>query len=170
MEMTSAANSGGTTATAAAGAPAAGAHESPSPRAVRHWLGRAVKGASEAVGQRYLKRLGNVSATGSLRESMSSVPERIQRVAQQSRLVLELLDDVRSGTYRDLSWFSISVAAAALLYTVSPADIVPDVIPLLGSLDDAAVLALAIRLLRRDLRAYCRFKGYPESQYFDLPS
>src|SRR5690606_799451 len=103
MEMTSAANSGGTTATAAAGAPAAGAHESPSPRAVRHWLGRAVKGASEAVGQRYLKRLGNVSATGSLRESMSSVPERIQRVAQQSRLVLELLDDVRSGTYRDLS-------------------------------------------------------------------
>ena len=140
----------------------------PAPLALRHWLERAVKGASEAVGQRYLHRLGG--GQGTLRESMSAVPERLQRAAQQSRLVLELLDDVRSGAYRELSWYSVPVAAAALLYTVNPADIVPDALPFLGSLDDVALLALAVRLLRHDLRAYCRFKGYPEGQYFDLPS
>jgi uncharacterized membrane protein YkvA (DUF1232 family) len=137
-------------------------------RALRQWLERAVRGAGEAIGQRYLHRLG--TAHGTLRESMSGIPERLQRVAQQSRLVLELLDDVRSGTYRELSWYSVPVAAAALLYTVNPADVVPDALPFLGAVDDAALLALAVRLLRHDLRAYCRFKGYPEGQYFDLPS
>jgi uncharacterized membrane protein YkvA (DUF1232 family) len=140
----------------------------PAAQALRHWLERAVKGASEAVGQRYLHRLG--ATQSSVRESMSAVPERLERAAQQSRLVLELLDDVRSGSYRDLSWYSVPVAAAALLYTVNPADVVPDVLPFLGGFDDAAVLALAVRLLRQDLRAYCRFKGYPEGQYFGLPS
>jgi uncharacterized membrane protein YkvA (DUF1232 family) len=135
---------------------------------LRQWLERAVKGAGEAIGQRYLHRLG--MAQGTLRESMSGVPDRLQRVAQQSRLVLELLDDVRSGTYRELSWYSVPVAAAALLYTVNPADVVPDALPFLGALDDVALLALAVRLLRHDLRAYCRFKGYPEGQYFGLPS
>jgi uncharacterized membrane protein YkvA (DUF1232 family) len=138
------------------------------PQPLRHWLERAVKGASEAVGQRYLQRLGSVQ--GTLRESTSGIPDRIQRVAQQSRLVVELLDDVRAGTYRDLSWYSVPVAAAALLYAVNPADVVPDAFPFLGGFDDVALLALAVRLLRRDLRAYCRFKGYSEAQYFDLPS
>jgi uncharacterized membrane protein YkvA (DUF1232 family) len=167
MVTTNDANSSSTAAAAAAPLDARPTDES-AHAPLRHWLERAVKGASEAVGQRYLHRLG--AAQGTLRESMSGIPERLQRVAQQSRLVLELLDDVRAGTYRDLSWYSVPVAAAALLYTVNPADVVPDVLPFLGGLDDAALLALAVRLLRHDLRAYCRFKGYPEGQYFDLPS
>jgi uncharacterized membrane protein YkvA (DUF1232 family) len=156
----------------AAGATPVAAHAAasaePAHPPLRQWLERAVKGASEALGQRYLARL--ITGQGTLRESMSGIPDRLQRVAQQSRLVLELLDDVRAGAYHDLSWYSVPVAAAALLYTVNPADVVPDVLPFLGGLDDAALLALAVRLLRHDLRAYCRFKGYPEAQYFDLPS
>jgi uncharacterized membrane protein YkvA (DUF1232 family) len=137
-------------------------------QSLRDRLDRAVKEASEAVGQRYLQRLG--PAGGTLRESLATIPDRVQRVAQQSRLVLELLDDVRAGTYRELSWYSVPVAAAAVLYTLNPADVVPDALPFLGGFDDVALLALAVRLLRHDLRAYCRFKGYPEGQYFDLPS
>src|SRR5262245_42365717 len=124
MVTTNDANSGSAAATPVAGVQAVTAE--PVPLALRHWLERAVKGASEAVGQRYLHRLGDARAPSTLRESMSAVPERLQRVAQQSRLVLELLDDVRSGAYRELRWYSVPVAAAALLYTVNPADVVPD--------------------------------------------
>jgi uncharacterized membrane protein YkvA (DUF1232 family) len=53
-----------------------------------------------------------------------------------------------------------------LLYAASPTDIVPDVLPALGVLDDVAVIAAAVRILQAELRAYCRFKGYPEDQYF----
>jgi uncharacterized membrane protein YkvA (DUF1232 family) len=155
-------------AVATGGAPNGARSGAVEPAPLRQWLGRALKGASEAVGQRYLHRL--VGGQGNLRDSMSGIPDRFQRAAQQSRLVLELLDDVRAGTYRDLSWYSVPVAAAAVLYTINPADVVPDAIPFLGGIDDVALLALAVRLLRNDLRAYCRFKGYPEGRYFDLPS
>jgi uncharacterized membrane protein YkvA (DUF1232 family) len=129
----------------------------------RRWVGGSLKTATEALGQRYLSRLTGIP---DIRQSVSALPDRMQRTANQTRLVLELLGDVRNGTYRELSWYSVPVAAAALLYAVSPADVIPDAIPLLGAIDDVMLVALAVRVLQRDLRAYCRFKGYPEEQYF----
>jgi uncharacterized membrane protein YkvA (DUF1232 family) len=135
---------------------------------VREWLGRSVKKATEALGQRYLTRLAGVR--GNLNQSLQAVPERMHRSARQAQLVLELLDDVRSGVYRDVRWYSVTVAAAAMLYAVSPADLIPDVLPLVGAFDDVALIALAVRLLRRDLVEYCRFKGYEEQAYFGSAS
>jgi uncharacterized membrane protein YkvA (DUF1232 family) len=135
---------------------------------VREWLGRSVMKATEALGQRYLARLAG--ARGNLNQSLQAVPERMHRSARQAQLVLELLDDVRSGVYREVRWYSVTVAAAAMLYAVSPADIIPDVLPLVGAFDDVALIALAVRMLRRDLVKYCRFKGYPEEQYFGASS
>lgn len=132
---------------------------------LRQWLERTVKGTSAAVGQRYLCRLPQAT----LSESMSAVPERLQRASRQSRLLLELLDDVRSGAYRELNWYSLPLAAGAVLYKIHPADVVPDV-PIVGWFDDSAVLAMAMHFLQEDLRAYCRFKGYSEVEYFELTS
>lgn len=135
---------------------------------VREWLGRSVMRATEALGQRYLARLAGVR--GNLSQSLDAIPQRMHQAARQAQLVLELLDDVRSGAYREVRWYSVTVAAAAMLYVVSPADIIPDVLPLVGAFDDVALIALAVRLLRRDLVDYCRFKGYPEGQYFGTSS
>lgn len=41
------------------------------------------------------------------------------------------------------------LALAALGYVVSPIDVVPDVVPLLGQTDDVLIVALALRLLLR---------------------
>ncbi len=38
-----------------------------------------------------------------------------------------------------------------LIYLVSPLDLIPDVLPLLGFVDDAAVLFWIVRQVRRDL-------------------
>jgi uncharacterized membrane protein YkvA (DUF1232 family) len=130
---------------------------------LRRWVGRSLMAASEALGDRYLRRLTGVP---DLKQSATALPDRMRRTANQTRLVLELLEDVRNGAYHGFSWYSVPVAAAALLYAVSPADVIPDVIPLLGGIDDIAIVAVAVRLLQRDLRAYCRFKGYPEEEFF----
>lgn len=43
------------------------------------------------------------------------------------------------------------VGVAAVAYVVLPADLVPDVVPVLGWLDDAGVVALAMTLLSREV-------------------
>jgi uncharacterized membrane protein YkvA (DUF1232 family) len=43
---------------------------------------------------------------------------------------------------------------------------IPDVLPFLGVMDDLAVLAVATRLLRKDLEKYCKFKNYSVPAYF----
>jgi uncharacterized membrane protein YkvA (DUF1232 family) len=44
--------------------------------------------------------------------------------------------------------------------------VVPDVLPVLGQLDDALVVGVAMRLIRRDLERYVAFKGYAKEKYF----
>jgi uncharacterized membrane protein YkvA (DUF1232 family) len=122
----------------------------------------------ERLARRWGKRLleGLFSKRKAIIAELRSIPERMQKVTNQARLMMELADDFRSGRYRDISWVSIAIAAAALVYAVSPADVVPDTLPGLGALDDMVVLTVAMRLVERDLKAYCRFRGYSESDYF----
>jgi uncharacterized membrane protein YkvA (DUF1232 family) len=97
---------------------------------------------------------------------LRAIPRRMQLITNQARLVLDLVDDFRSGAYRSVSWVSIAVAAACLVYAVSPGDVVPDALPLIGMLDDMVVITVAMRFLEKDLRAYCRHKGFDEKEYF----
>lgn len=134
----------------------------------RGWLGvtgrKLLDSYAERVGARKIPRL--LDQRERVKRELRAIPERMQKVTNQAALVLELIDDYRDGTYRAISWRSLVVAAAALLYSVSPGDVVPDILPLLGQLDDAFVLAVAMRLIRRDLHRYVTFKGYPTEKYF----
>ncbi len=49
---------------------------------------------------------------------------------------------------------TIVAIVAALLYVLSPADLIPDVIPGIGYLDDAAVVAFCMKQVGDDLEAY----------------
>jgi uncharacterized membrane protein YkvA (DUF1232 family) len=80
--------------------------------------------------------------------------------------MLELIDDFRSGTYRKIPWRSIATIAGVILYVASPADVLPDFLVGVGLLDDLALTAFAAKLVRADLEAYCRFKGYSVREYF----
>ncbi|MET0342640.1 MAG: DUF1232 domain-containing protein [Polyangiales bacterium] len=97
---------------------------------------------------------------------LRSIPDRMQKVTNQARLVIELADDFRTGRYRKISWLTIAIAVASLVYAVSPGDVVPDVIPAIGALDDMVVLTIAMKAIEKDLRAYVKFKGYAQEDYF----
>ena len=47
----------------------------------------------------------------------------------------------------DISYAVKALIIAALLYLIDPIDAVPDIIPILGLLDDLAVITAAIKLL-----------------------
>lgn len=132
-----------------------------------------LRGAVREGIERISERIGTVQIPKVLdrrdrvKRELRAIPERMQRIANQAQLVLELIDDYRDGSYRAIRWSSLAIAAATLLYSVSPSDVVPDILPILGQLDDAIVIAIGMRIIRRDLENYCRHKGYSPSKYFD---
>ena len=119
---------------------------------------------AKRLGHRHLLKLA--ADRGRVTQAWRELPNRMHLVANQTKLMMELIDDFRSGTYRAVPWRSLAVAAAAILYAASPADVLPDVLMGLGLLDDIAVAAVAARVLRKDLEEYCRFKGYSVADYF----
>ncbi|MFT3925767.1 MAG: DUF1232 domain-containing protein [Myxococcales bacterium] len=128
------------------------------------WYARWFDKACRNLGHQHLVKLAQ--HRGHVAKSLDDVPKRMHRVANQTRLVLELIDDFVEGRYRKISWRSMVVLAGAVLYTVNPADVIPDALPFLGAIDDLALLAVATRLLRKDLERYCRFKHYSVTAYF----
>jgi len=134
--------------------------ESPTRRTLRIVAER----LSERFSVRHIPKL--LSQRERVRRELRSIPDRMQKLTNQATLVLDLVDDYAEGSYRAISWTSLAVAAGALLYTVSPSDVIPDVLPVLGQLDDALVIGVAMRLIRRDLRRYCEHKGYDPAKYF----
>lgn len=45
-----------------------------------------------------------------------------------------------SGAYREISWKSLMIVLAAIIYFLNPIDLIPDFIPALGLTDDFSVL------------------------------
>ena len=70
-----------------------------------------------------------------------------------------------SGEYRPLPWKSLVLALAGILYFLNPIDLSPDVLPVIGFLDDAGILALVVNSIRNDLRRFLNWEaaGKPPS-------
>lgn len=64
-----------------------------------------------------------------------------------------------SGEYKEMPWRSAVFALAALLYFVSPIDLVPDFIPVLGFTDDVTVVFAVLSAIRKDLSRFERWRA-----------
>ncbi len=78
----------------------------------------------------------------------------LRRLFDDGRLLLRLIRDARRGQYRNVPVWTLSAAAFTLLYVLNPMDAIPDAIPVLGVLDDAAVVSACLALLEQDLYEY----------------
>jgi uncharacterized membrane protein YkvA (DUF1232 family) len=65
-----------------------------------------------------------------------------------------LVKDWRAGKYRQALYGTIAAVVFGLIYVINPLDIVPDVLPFLGALDDATVIGALLMLVERDLKKY----------------
>ncbi len=81
------------------------------------------------------------------------------------RTLFSMVKDYWHKNYREIPWWTVSAAAAALLYVLNPMDLVPDFIPFVGLLDDATVLSVCLFMIDRDLAKYRNWKGQKPSGY-----
>jgi uncharacterized membrane protein YkvA (DUF1232 family) len=82
----------------------------------------------------------------------------LKRFIEDGKLLGALIKDWRAGNYRTAIYGTIAAAAFALLYVFNPFDLMPDVLPFIGAIDDAAVLGACLMLIERDLRQYRSWK------------
>lgn len=74
------------------------------------------------------------------------------------RTLLALVRAYKNREYREIPTYSIAAAVAALAYVLSPIDLIPDFLPGVGLVDDAAVVAVCVASLREDLARFRAWK------------
>ena len=88
----------------------------------------------------------------------------LKALLEHGRLLLSMVKDYFTGAYREVPYWAIGAAALALVYVLSPIDAIPDIIPGLGYMDDATVLAFCLKLLESELQRYKEWKDTREAE------
>lgn len=84
--------------------------------------------------------------------------KKLMGFIDEVRTFLSLMGDYIKGNYREIPYKSIAAVSFALLYVLDPFDIIPDFIPGIGYIDDAAVLMIVMKYLGEDISKYRHWK------------
>ncbi|MDR9438237.1 MAG: DUF1232 domain-containing protein [Halomonas sp.] len=84
------------------------------------------------------------------------------------RLFLPMTRDVLLGRYRPVPWGAFLWMLAALAYLVSPLDLIPDMLVLLGLVDDVVIVGWLLTRVDRRLAGYRAWRERQEGH--DPPS
>lgn len=82
--------------------------------------------------------------------------------AEYIPLFFEMLKDVFSKKYKEVPVGSIAAIICTLLYILSPIDLILDIIPVIGWLDDIFILGLCISFVKKDVDKYKQWKENAE--------
>lgn len=74
------------------------------------------------------------------------------------KILFSMVQDYWNKRYTDVPWWTIAAIVTALAYVLSPVDLIPDFIPVVGYIDDAAVVAACLALIETDLQTYKEWK------------
>jgi len=86
-------------------------------------------------------------------------PGALAKLWNDIKLMISLITDYAKGNYKEVPWKIMAAITGAVVYFVSPIDVIPDFIPVVGYLDDALVIKLALDLAGDDLAEYARWKN-----------
>lgn len=101
-------------------------------------------------------------------DSVSKMMKRVENKIEKfpvlgnpfAKLVI-MIDMVRNyikGSYRDVPKGLIFLAGLAIVYFLSFVDVLPDMIPIVGYIDDAIVLSIVLLILDKELRKFKRWR------------
>ena len=111
-----------------------------------------IKTITELENSKWVKMVQNAEVMNNLipmTESWLNQHRKLRELAHKVKTAVSLLSNVRRGelfTRRNL------LLAGCLLYTISPLDIIPDVTPILGFMDDLALITMTLNSVLSPLR------------------
>jgi len=90
---------------------------------------------------------------------VSKKSDVISKLFEDLKLLFEVVGAWMKGTYKEIPYTTIVAIFGALLYFISPIDVIPDFIPVIGYIDDALVIGLTIKAISHDLEKYKEWKS-----------
>ena len=84
----------------------------------------------------------------------STNKSKLEEIWNDLQLLFSIARDYINGSYKEVPTGSIVAIVAALIYFLSPIDVIPDFIPVIGFIDDIFVIGLVINQVRADLAKY----------------
>jgi len=85
----------------------------------------------------------------------------LARFIEDGKLLIAIVKDYWSRTYRQIPYGAITSIVFTLIYVLNPFDLMPDLLPMIGQVDDVAVMGACLILVEQDLHKY---KHWKESQ------
>lgn len=86
----------------------------------------------------------------------------LSRFIEDGKLLLSVVKDYLGGKYRVIPWGVIASIVFSLIYVLNPLDLVPDVLPIIGQVDDVAVMGAVLMLVEQDLHKYKVWRDGPK--------
>ena len=109
----------------------------------------------EKILQRLEKKLKAVPVAG---DALAYIP-----------VMISLIKMYVKKEYKELPIASVLAVFVALIYWLSPIDLIPDFIPGIGLIDDTAVISLAVIMVKTDLDDYLAWRRENGMEVADLP-
>ena len=82
----------------------------------------------------------------------------LARFVEDGKLLIAIVKDYWAGAYRQIPYGSIASIVFTLIYVFNPFDMMPDMLPIIGQLDDVAVMGACLILVEQDLHKYKDWK------------
>ncbi len=104
----------------------------------------------------------NVLLEKLLKQVYSKLDTTVQKYAdhfERIKVVLRMMEAWRTKAYRDVSKSSIAISILVLLYIVSPIDIFPDFIPIIGGLDDVLLIGFLLKIIDKEIEKFLKWES-----------
>ncbi len=96
----------------------------------------------------------NVEKVNARAQDIEDKLPKLKQWMEQAKIMLAIAKDYWHGNYREVPYWAISAISLALLYVLNPLDVIPDLVPGFGYLDDATVVAFCLKLLEKEIERY----------------
>lgn len=115
-------------------------------------------GKESALFMKNKKKLKKLVQGSILKIDNMEKSKQLEKIWNNLMLLIGLIKDWSNGSYTDVSKESLVLIIVSLIYLINPFDFIFDVLPIIGHLDDLAVLALVIRKVNDELAKYESWK------------
>lgn len=117
----------------------------------------ALRSVSKKAGQtakdpRRLSRLLEESQQKLKKMNVSN--EKVRGFIGMIKTFIRMIRAYLKGSYRVIPWKTLLLMVGALIYFVTPLDLIPDFIPIAGFVDDISVVIYIFNRLKQDVQAF----------------